>query len=115
MDVTPHVRLRSARQERGWTQLKLARHLSLTSTTISRWERGRARPRVRHLEQLAVLLGEPVAALCDPGPHGVTPDRVKVAAARIAQALDAIASRRLLPAGTPAAPAVALTFFTTIG
>jgi DNA-binding XRE family transcriptional regulator len=93
MDRPPRFRLQSARRRLGLTQLDLATRLSLSPTTISRWERGRARPRMRHLDQLARILGEPVGALRELHARPVTapPERVKRAADRIAAALDSIA------------------------
>lgn len=36
--------LRGIRERRGWTQRQLARELSVSPRTISRWERGKTEP-----------------------------------------------------------------------
>jgi transcriptional regulator with XRE-family HTH domain len=39
--------IRQLREERGWTQLRLAIRLGVTPVTIYNWERGSSEPRVR--------------------------------------------------------------------
>jgi transcriptional regulator with XRE-family HTH domain len=54
--------IRTARELRGWDQAELVRRLAaagvtVSQQTISRWERGRTRPRGQHLAALTALLG----------------------------------------------------------
>ena len=93
MERTPYHRIRTARRKRGLTQTDLADRLAVTPTTVSRWERGEARPRTRYLEQLAGVLEVPRDAL-RPSLARVlaSPPHVKNAARRIAQALDTLAA-----------------------
>lgn len=81
--------IRKARAERGWTQSELAGRLGTTTTTISRWERGRGRPR-RRLYALAQVLEMPPAELRRPSAAGACRNelRCEAVASRIAQALD---------------------------
>ena len=44
------------RRAKGFTQTGLAEAMSVSLNTVQRWERGR-RPRPRHLQALAELLG----------------------------------------------------------
>ena len=55
--------IRQLRQERGWTQEKLARRLGVGQGTVSAWERGRAMPRPRTLQHLADLFYLDVEAI----------------------------------------------------
>ena len=51
--------IKALREKRGWTQARLARHLGVSVTTVSRWETGHYRPlpflaeRMRRLRQLS--------------------------------------------------------------
>lgn len=66
------VRIRHAREAKGWTQLQLADALpgQRYSSQISVWETGRAMPNLRNLEALATALDVPVEAFfTDPPPQ----------------------------------------------
>lgn len=89
MERTPHHRIRTARRKRGLTQTDLAGRLAVTPTTVSRWERGEARPRTRSLEQLAGVLEVPRDTLRPSHAREIaSPPRVRNASRRIAKALD---------------------------
>lgn len=49
--------IRARRESAALTQSALARKLGCADTMISRWESGRATPRLRYAEKLAVALG----------------------------------------------------------
>ena len=55
--VTERKTIRQLRQERGWTQLDLAVRLGVSTAAVSKWERGLAAPRWKHLRHLALLFG----------------------------------------------------------
>lgn len=81
--------IRQARVQRGWTQHDLASRLGTTPATVSRWERGRARPRWSRLRSLArVLEVEPSRLGRGNGTGRRSDPRLESVAARIAQALD---------------------------
>lgn len=50
--------IRQARQERGWTQIELARRMEVSQGTISFWERGVETPSLAHQIKLVTLLPE---------------------------------------------------------
>jgi transcriptional regulator with XRE-family HTH domain len=52
--------IRRAREAKGWNQGELARRLQVTQQTVSRWERGHARPRSPVLLRLSELLERPL-------------------------------------------------------
>lgn len=52
------TQLRAVRRRLGWTQKRLALLIRVTSSTISRWERARQRPRQAHRLALAQFLSE---------------------------------------------------------
>lgn len=56
-------RVRSYRDKFSFTQDDVARKLGVTSSAVSTWESGRARPRLDKLQQLADLFGTTVADL----------------------------------------------------
>jgi transcriptional regulator with XRE-family HTH domain len=62
-------RIRDLRLERAktfptlFTAASLAARISVTETTLLRWERGESRPHARHLRQLAKELGVTVEEL----------------------------------------------------
>jgi transcriptional regulator with XRE-family HTH domain len=88
--VTPlDQAIRRARARRGWTQYDLATRVGTTPATVSRWERGRARPRWAKLRSLAQVLEVSPAELGRSlDGHGRPDPRLESVAARIAQALD---------------------------
>ncbi len=49
--------IRQLREARGWTQHDLAERLGVDAGSISTWERGASRPRLKHLLGLAQLFG----------------------------------------------------------
>lgn len=44
MSISLSEKIKTLRQARGWTQLALAEKLGVEQSTVSRWERGQARP-----------------------------------------------------------------------
>ena len=62
-DRQPQKTIRQFRQERGWTQLDVARRLGVTEGTVSRWERGERVPQPATQQRLADLFGVPVGAI----------------------------------------------------
>lgn len=81
------ARIRAAREAKGWSQVDLAAHLGLTTTTISRWERGSSTPQRRGLRALSRALDRaPDWFSATPRPRGRR-YRVEAAATRIARAL----------------------------
>ena len=57
------ARVRSLRQERGWTLKDLGREAGLSHPFLSQLERGLARPSVGSVERIARALGVPVGLL----------------------------------------------------
>ena len=57
------ARVRSLRQERGWTLKQLGREAGLSHPFLSQLERGLARPSVGSVERIARALGVPVGLL----------------------------------------------------
>lgn len=94
-------RIRSLREERGMTQAALARALPgvVEASAVSRWERGKVRPRDETLEKIADTLGVDFAYFLAPEPeHAETPallDQLSEGAAlqRIERKLDAVLAR----------------------
>jgi len=54
-------RIRTARERKGWSQLKLAYQCQVTPTTLSRLECGKGSPRLDTLERIAFALDVSVA------------------------------------------------------
>lgn len=50
-------RIKRARQERGWSQVELARRMTVTQPSVAEWESGRKAPSMKNLVRLAELLG----------------------------------------------------------
>jgi transcriptional regulator with XRE-family HTH domain len=95
-------RIKARRTALQWTQSRLALRLSVTTATVSRWERGRSRPRFRARQALAQLLELPAPAAPGAGAPGpLAQARVEAAARRIARALQTVGR-------APAPPAAAL-------
>lgn len=81
--------IRQARSQRGWTQNDLASRLGTTPATVSRWERGRARPRWSRLRSLAQVLEMPPSQLGRGRTGARRPEpRLDSVAERIAQVLN---------------------------
>ena len=49
--------IRELREERGWTQLKLANEVGVTPSAVYTWESGRNEPRIQQLRDLARVFG----------------------------------------------------------
>ena len=56
-------RLKSYREEKGFTQVQLAKESGLTARMIQMYERGTSKPRFESAEKLAKALGVPVNEL----------------------------------------------------
>lgn len=56
-------RVADRRRELGWLQAELAEKLKVETETISRFERGLALPSLERLDELAHVLGIPIADL----------------------------------------------------
>jgi len=54
----PNDVLRQAREERGWTQRRLADELSVDVQTVSSWERGIRSPLLEFRHQLCTLFSK---------------------------------------------------------
>lgn len=50
------VRLKEARQEKGWTQKQLAETINTTDDSIFSWEKGRSQPSIELLRKLCKVL-----------------------------------------------------------
>ena len=57
------MNLVSARKNAGLTQMQVAKALGLTDAAVTQWEKGRTKPRIKHLIQLAELYGVTVDEL----------------------------------------------------
>ncbi|HEU5380701.1 MAG TPA: helix-turn-helix domain-containing protein [Ktedonobacteraceae bacterium] len=62
-ETKPNYLLRQAREQRGWSQERLAQELEVSPQTVSRWERGTAFPYPHFREQLSLLFGKSIEAL----------------------------------------------------
>ncbi len=62
-EAVPNHLLRSARENRGWTQEELAEKIGTTSVTISRWESGITFPSRYFRRKLSTLYGQSIRAL----------------------------------------------------
>jgi DNA-binding transcriptional regulator YiaG len=86
--------IRAGRQNQRLTQAELAAYLSVATSTVCRWERGRSRPRFRARRALMTLFGAPPPAdrrraTRQASPRHHVPDSTAV---RIACALEALAA-----------------------
>lgn len=97
-------RIKDLREQRGMTQAALARALPgvVEASAVSRWERGKVRPRDETLEKLAETLGVDFAYFVAPEPEtGATPDLLRAldqpgiatALVRIEEKLDTFLAR----------------------
>src|SRR5579871_5396899 len=59
----PNHLLRQAREQRGWSQERLAQELDVSPQTVSRWECGTAFPYPHYREQLSLLFEQSIEAL----------------------------------------------------
>src|SRR2546426_9612363 len=55
--MTLKEKLRRLRKHRKWRQEDLARRIGSTKMSVSRWERGEAKPRMDQLQKLARAFG----------------------------------------------------------
>src|SRR5690242_1322839 len=53
----PNRRLRTVREQRGWSQAVLAEQLGTTELTVGRWERGERSPQLFYRSKLCELFG----------------------------------------------------------
>lgn len=76
--ITVGERLRSARQELGWTQAQLAKGADLSVNYVARLERGELGPSLFVASRLASALGMPLEALVSgkSGPRGTGKRRI---------------------------------------
>lgn len=73
------ARVRSLRQERGWTLKELGREAGLSHPFLSQLERGLARPSVGSAERIARALSVPVGLLWSSPARGGAPELVRSA------------------------------------
>jgi Zn-dependent peptidase ImmA (M78 family)/DNA-binding XRE family transcriptional regulator len=69
-DIDPRVlgaKLRQAREDRGWTQERIARHLGIARTTIVAIEKGERRVKPEELVELAAIYGRRLSTLLQSG------------------------------------------------
>ena len=62
-----------AREERFWSQARLARDVGVDKATINRWEKGKSKPRQDELGRLCKALGEPPEVLFPLDPPVIEP------------------------------------------
>src|SRR4051794_24258198 len=60
--MKPHP-LKVEREQRGWSQRKIAKVLGIHARTVSRWESRLAMPQQHYREQLSLLFGKTVEEL----------------------------------------------------
>lgn len=63
--LLPAIKLEQWRTKAGWSQTELADRLSVTGTTVWRWENGERAPSLARVDQIAALFGVPVRRLYD--------------------------------------------------
>lgn len=51
------LRIKEAREARGWTQERLAMEMNTTQQTIQRWESGQTDPKASAIKEISRLLG----------------------------------------------------------
>lgn len=49
--------IRELREQRGWTQMDLAKVLDVSLATVYNWERGKYEPRVSQFREIARVFG----------------------------------------------------------
>ena len=57
MESTFGTRLKEFRDARGWSQERVGFELEVSKATVSKWETGRAEPRLEHLAKILRLFG----------------------------------------------------------
>ena len=63
------MRLRTLREQKGFTQKELSEMLGVSAGTVGMWEQGRRTPPVSTLERIGALLGVGAAAFIDDRPE----------------------------------------------
>jgi transcriptional regulator with XRE-family HTH domain len=79
--------MRAAREAKGWSQAELAAGIGVTTTTISRWERGASVPRRRALLALSHAFDLAPDPFSSARRRPRRPSHLEAAAHRIARAL----------------------------
>jgi uncharacterized membrane protein/DNA-binding XRE family transcriptional regulator len=83
--MKPNARLKEVREQRGWSQARVAEQIGTDAGNVSRWERGYSSPSPYYREKLSVLFGKEVGDLGLLGedeqvlPQPRTPDLAKAA------------------------------------
>lgn len=97
-EIKPNHLLRQAREQRGWSQERVAQELEVSPQTVSRWERGTAFPYPHFREQLGLLFEKDIEALglvsarTDDGSEDILPSPYS---------LPELADERAFAGGTP--------------
>jgi transcriptional regulator with XRE-family HTH domain len=99
----PNLRLKYERQQRGWSQGRLAEHIGVPDYYISRWERGEVQPSPFYQQKLCELFGKTAQelGLLQPNPETPLPATLGVEE----EALSPSAGRE----ASPVSPALVLT------
>lgn len=58
--MKPNYRLKEAREQRGWSQARVAEQIGTDAGNVSRWERGYSSPSPYYREKLSILFGREV-------------------------------------------------------
>lgn len=61
--MKPNYRLKEAREQRGWSQARVAEQVGTDAGNVSRWERGYSSPSPYYREKLSMLFGKEVGDL----------------------------------------------------
>lgn len=61
--MKPNYRLKEAREQRGWSQARVAEQIGTDAGNVSRWERGYSSPSPYYREKLSLLFGKEVGDL----------------------------------------------------
>ncbi len=61
--MKPNHRLKHAREQRGWSQARVAEQIGTDAGNVSRWERGYSSPSPYYREKLSTLFGKEVQDL----------------------------------------------------
>jgi transcriptional regulator with XRE-family HTH domain len=62
--------IRKLREERGWSQFRLAIEAGVTPGTVGNWERAKSEPKASQLRRLAGVFGVPMDAIAiEPPPR----------------------------------------------
>ncbi|GHO92500.1 hypothetical protein KSF_025480 [Reticulibacter mediterranei] len=99
--MKPNYRLKEAREQRGWSQARVAEQIGTDAGNVSRWERGYSSPSPYYREKLSTLFGKEVGDLGLLGendhvpPQPRTPDPAGIASGEQPLETLALASRIL--------------------